>query len=430
MKEIQNSQVAFENWRRCSFSERSDLFLKLSEVLKKNKQSYARIIVEEMGKPLREAVAEIEKCALNCVYYAQNSEKFLQDEVIETEASRSFISYQPLGIILAIMPWNFPFWQVIRFAAPTLMAGNVAILKHASNVPKCSKAIESAFLEAGFPKGVFTSLLISAQDAQKLIQDPLIAAVTLTGSTPAGRAVAALCGQYLKKCVLELGGSDPFVILSDADIDTAVETAVRSRTINAGQSCVAAKRFIVEKSIQNVFEQKFVKKMKDLVVGDPLDPKTDIGPLSRIDLRDELHKQVTKSIAMGAKVLCGGEIHNAGGAFYPPTVLTEVKKGMPAYDEELFGPVAAIIAANSDDEALKIANDSIYGLGATVFTANRATGEKIAKEHLNAGLCFVNSMVKSDPRMPFGGIKQSGFGRELSTVGIREFVNIKTVWID
>lgn len=428
MIELSHAEKAFESWKLMSFSDRSALFRNLSTVLMKNRDSYARTITEEMGKPIREALAEIEKCAYGCTFYAENAERFLMDEVVQTEALRSTVSYRPLGIILAIMPWNYPFWQVFRFAAPTLMAGNVSVLKHASNVPKCSKAIENAFVAAGFPKDVFTSLLISATEAQNLIADRRIAAVTLTGSTAAGKKVAEQCGKFLKKCVLELGGSDPFVVLSDANIDEAVRIGVQSRTLNAGQSCIAAKRFIVERSVQKTFEQKFVERMKSLIVGDPMKMETQIGPIARVDLRDELHNQVQKSVSKGAQLLCGGTLMD--GAFYPPTVLSDVKPGMPAYDEELFGPVAAIITANSNDEALTIANDTLFGLGASVFTQDKNRGEKIAREHLDAGLCFVNSMVRSDPRLPFGGIKQSGYGRELSTFGIREFVNIKTVWVE
>ncbi|HXF99607.1 MAG TPA: NAD-dependent succinate-semialdehyde dehydrogenase, partial [Bacteroidota bacterium] len=361
--------------------------------------------------------------------YADNAAKFLESEVIATDASKSFVTFQPLGILLAIMPWNFPFWQVFRAAAPALMAGNTVVLKHASNVSGCALEIEKLLREAGLPLGVFSTLLLSSSRVNMLIEHPLVRAVTITGSTAAGKAVAAKAGAMLKKTVLELGGSDPYIVLEDANLDEAVATCVASRLINNGQSCIAAKRFIVVESVKKRFEEMFVERMKAQNVGDPLDPSVAVGPLARRDLRDELHHQVRRSIEKGARLLCGGEVPSGRGAFYPPTVLTNVAKGMPAYDEELFGPVAAIISAKDEADAIRIANDSAFGLGAAVFTSNLQKGERIAAEELEAGSCFVNAFVRSDPRLPFGGIKDSGYGRELSVFGIREFVNIKTVWV-
>jgi succinate-semialdehyde dehydrogenase/glutarate-semialdehyde dehydrogenase len=383
----------------------------------------------EMGKPIKDGIAEAEKCAWVCDYYAENAEKFLEDEVIETDATKSYVSYQPLGVVLAIMPWNFPFWQVFRFAAPSLMAGNVGLLKHASNVFGCALAIEDVFTQAGFPKNTFRSLLVGSSNVNKIIDHPLIKAVTLTGSVPAGKAVARKAGAVLKKTVLELGGSDPYLILEDADLENAARVCALSRLINSGQSCIAAKRFIVVEQIQDKFEEFLIKEMKKYKMGDPLDETTQIGPQSRFDLRDALHKQVTKSIEKGARCILGGEIPNNKGAFYPPTILTNVKKGMPAYEEELFGPVASIITVKNEDEAIEVANDSIFGLGASIFTKNIQKGNKIARENIQAGCCFVNTYVRSDPRLPFGGIKESGYGRELSYHGIKEFVNIKTVYL-
>jgi len=383
----------------------------------------------EMGKPIKDGISEVNKCAWVCDYYAENAKNFLQDEVIETDASKSYVSYQPLGIILAIMPWNFPFWQVFRFAAPGLMAGNVGLLKHASNVFGCALAIEDVFKRAGFPKNTFRSLLVGSSLVNKIIDHPHIKAVTLTGSVPAGKSVARKAGSVLKKTVLELGGSDPYLILEDADLEKAAQICALSRLINSGQSCIAAKRFIVVEQIRDQFEELLIKEMKSYKMGDPLDETTQIGPQARFDLRDALHDQVTKSIEKGAKCILGGIIPNDTGAFYPPTLLTDVKTGMPAYEEELFGPVGSIIIAKSEEEAIKVANDSIFGLGASVFTQNVEKGNKIAREEIQAGCCFVNTYVRSDPRLPFGGIKESGYGRELSSHGIKEFVNIKTIYL-
>lgn len=418
-----------EQWRSTEFAERARLLNRAADVLRDKKQEFGKLMSEEMGKTLREAEGEIEKCAWVCEFYADNGEKFLAPEEIDSDASVSRIVFKPLGTVLAVMPWNFPFWQVFRFAAPGLMAGNTALLKHASNVTGCAMAIESVFKSAGFPEHVFRTLVIESKSVARVIENPKVHAVTLTGSTPAGRAVASKAGEMLKKSVLELGGSDPYVVLADADLDSCVETCVNSRLINGGQSCIAAKRFIVEQSVLQDFTDRFVKLMRDKVMGDPADEKSDFGPQARIDLRDALHQQVQDSVKCGASLALGGEIPDGKGAWYPATVLTDVGPGMPAYDDELFGPVAAIIAAGNEEEALRIANDTAFGLGAAVFTSDSARGQKIAEDSLQAGACFVNALVKSDPRLPFGGIKDSGYGRELSQLGIREFVNAKTVYV-
>jgi len=426
---IENSHQAFLSWRRTDITERAALMKTAGEILRDQAEGYAKLMAREMGKPVRDGRAEAQKCAWVCDYYADNTERFLQDEVIETDAARSFVTYQPIGVVLAVMPWNFPFWQVLRFAAPAIMAGNTGLLKHASNVPGCALAIEALFRRAGFPEGVFRTLVIGSGQVDAVIENPLVRAVTLTGSTPAGRAVASKAGEMLKKTVLELGGSDPYVILEDADTGTAAEMCATSRLINAGQSCIAAKRFVVVAPQRERFEKLFVEHMARVKPGDPADEKTTMGPMARSDLRDELHEQVKRSIELGARCLLGGEVPGGKGAYYPPTVLTDVKKGMPAYDEELFGPVASIIPVKDEDEAISVANDSVFGLGAAVFTRDLARGERVAAEELEAGCCFVNSFVKSDPRLPFGGVKESGYGRELSHYGQKEFVNIKTVYV-
>ena len=423
---LNRADRAFRTWRNTGYGERAALMLRASEVLKTRCDEFAELMALEMGKPIQQGRAEIDKCALVCSYYAQHAEAFLTDEIIETEAKKSFAAYQPLGVVLAVMPWNFPFWQVFRFAAPALMAGNAGVLKHASNVTGCALAIEQVFREAGFAEDLFQILKIGNDQVGAVIEHPAVSAVTLTGSGAAGRAVAAQAGQALKKTVLELGGSDPYIILDDADLDIAIPACVDSRLINSGQSCIAAKRFIVLESIKEEFEGQFVERMKQRKMGDPLDEQNDMGPLARTDLRDELHRQVEESIKEGATCLLGGSIPDIDGAYYPATVLTHVKSGMPAYEQELFGPVAAIISARDEREAVEIANDSQFGLGAAVFTRDVARGERIARE-LEAGCCFVNDYVKSDPRLPFGGIKESGYGRELSHAGIREFINIKAV---
>ena len=418
---------SFHSWRQTDFIQRAVCMKNLQAKLLEKKEELAGIIVAEMGKVKREALGEVEKCALACAYYAENAESFLKNEPIKTEASESYITYQPIGTVLAVMPWNFPFWQVFRFLAPALMAGNTGVLKHSSNVSGCALAIEQLVSEAGFPENVFRTLLISSNTVKTVIENPLIKAVTLTGSTPAGRSVASSAGSVLKKSVLELGGSDPYLILEDADIETAARLCVTSRLLNAGQSCIGAKRFIVADAIYEPFKAEFVRLMGNATFGDPLDSQTTIGPLARPDLRDELHLQVVKSREMGAKILLGGYIPQQKAPFYPPTVLENVLPGMPAYQEELFGPVAVLFRVKSHEEAIQIANDTVFGLGAGVFTANRTKGKLLAEKGLEAGCVFVNDFVKSDPRLPFGGLKESGYGRELSAIGIREFVNVKTV---
>lgn len=426
---IEQAHQAFLTWRTTSFAERAKLMKAAASVLRDGKEQYARLMAEEMGKPVRDGRAETDKCAWICDYYAENAERFLAAEPIETEATESFVTFQPLGVVLAVMPWNFPLYQVFRFAVPGLMAGNTGVLKHASNVPGSALAIEEVFAKAGFPDNVFRTLLIGSAMVNDVIDHPRIVAVTLTGSTAAGKAVAQKAGEALKKTVLELGGSDAYLILEDADLELAVEACVTSRLINAGQSCIAAKRFIVPDKVRGEFERRFVELMKSKTMGDPLAEATDLGPQARHDLRDDLHRQVRASIDKGAQCLLGGEIPDSPGAFYPPTVLSGVTKGMPAYDEELFGPVAAIIPVKDDDEAIRVANDSEFGLGAAVFTKDAKRGEVIAATQLEAGCCFVNAFVRSDPRLPFGGVKTSGYGRELGQFGIREFVNIKTVYV-
>ncbi|MXV52148.1 aldehyde dehydrogenase family protein [Pedobacter sp. HMF7647] len=428
LKKIGQTHKAWQSWKLTTLQERAACLKNISSVLYKQRDELAKLMALEMGKPLKAGIAEIEKCAVACDYYAQHSEEFLKDEFIKTDASKSFATFEPLGVVLAIMPWNFPFWQVFRFLAPALMAGNCGLLKHASNVPGCALAIENIINEAGLPKFVFQTLLISGEEVASVIENPMIKAVTLTGSTEAGMKVASKAASLIKKTVLELGGSDPYIILEDADLELAATTCVESRLINSGQSCIAAKRFIPVKAIEKEFIALFKEKMLAKVMGDPLEEGTDIGPQARADLRDQLHEQVTKSIEAGAKCIIGGKVPAGKNAFYPPTILTNIKKGMPAFDEELFGPVASIIPAKNEEEAIKIANDSTFGLGAAVFTRDLKRGEGIAKQ-LDAGSCFINELVKSDPRLPFGGIKQSGYGRELGSFGIREFVNIKTIYV-
>ncbi|MAO86490.1 MAG: succinate-semialdehyde dehydrogenase [Euryarchaeota archaeon] len=420
---------AFNSWRKTSFSSRGELLKNAAVILQSNKEEFGRLMSLEMGKPYSQSLAEVVKCAKGCEYYADNTEEILADRIIETDASKSYVSHQPIGIVLAVMPWNFPFWQVFRFAAPALMAGNVGVLKHASNVQGCALAIEKIFVESGFPENVFRALVISSKNVESVINNPLVKAVTLTGSTPAGRAVASQSGAALKKTVLELGGSDPYVILKDADLDQAVEACVIGRLLNTGQSCIAAKRFIVVADVLGDFQERLIDEMRVKKWGDPFEEDIDLGPMVDESARDELHSQVVKSIEGGAEVLLGGAVPDNPGAYYPATVLGNVRPGMPAFDEELFGPVAAVIAAENEAEAIKLANQTPFGLGAAVFTSDIKKGEKIASEELEAGSCFVNDFVRSDPRLPFGGIKASGYGRELSSNGILEFVNSKTVYI-
>ncbi|MEZ5009323.1 MAG: NAD-dependent succinate-semialdehyde dehydrogenase [Chitinophagales bacterium] len=425
---IDQTAAAYQNWKNKSFEERAKLMNRAAEVLEENKEAYAQLATREMGKIIGQARKEIEKCAWVCRYYADNTETLLANEIVKTDASKSYVTYQPMGIVLAVMPWNFPFYQVIRFTVPALMAGNVGVLKHASNVQGCAQALEELFNKAGFPKGVFNNLNIASKQVKLVIENKHIVAVTLTGSDPAGRSVAAIAGENLKKTVLELGGSDAYVIVEDADLEKATDLATFGRLQNNGQTCIAAKRFIVVEAIYDDFLHQFKTKMEAAKMGEPTDADTYYGPMARIDLRDELHEQVQKSIEQGAKLVLGGKIPNRKGAYYPATILAEVKPGMEAFHNELFGPVAAVIKAKNEAHAIDLANNSQFGLGAGVITGNKARGEKIALQ-LEAGNCFVNTLVASDPRLPFGGIKNSGYGRELSAHGIREFMNTKTVWV-
>ncbi len=426
---LRAARAAFGSWRRTTFPERAAALRRAGALLRARKHELARLMAIEMGKPLAQGRAESEKCAWVCDYYAEEGAGFLAPEAVATDASRSYAAFEPLGVVLAVMPWNFPLWQVFRFAAPALMAGNAGLLKHASNVCGCALAIERILHDAGVPQDVFRALLVGSGRVASIIEAPEVAAVTLTGSTPAGRSVARAAGAALKKTVLELGGSDPYLVLEDADLELAVESCVASRLINGGQSCIAAKRFIVLEAVRKRFEERFVETMRGKRMGDPLEEGVDLGPQARRDLRDELHGQVERSTARGARVLLGARLPAGKGAFYPPSVLTDVAPGMPAYDEELFGPVAAIIAVPDEREAVRVANDTPFGLGAAVFTRDLGRGERIAREELAAGSCFVNAFVKSDPRLPFGGIRESGYGRELSRFGIREFVNVKTIYV-
>ncbi len=424
---LKASEKAFTAWREVPLKERSKLLKAVAQELRKQQANLAELATLEMGKPIAQSSAEVAKCARTFDYYAKEGPAMLADQTVETE-TRSFISFQPLGTVLAVMPWNFPYWQVFRCAAPILMGGNAMLLKHASNVSGCALAIEKVFVAAGAPKGLFQTLLLPSSEVEDLIAEPQIHAVTFTGSTSAGAKVAAAAAAHIKKQVLELGGSDAYIILEDADLDLAVKICAEARLVNSGQSCVAAKRFIVVKSLRKEFEQRMTEVFNKIRWGgDPLDKTMDIGPMARLDLRDSLQEQVTESVAAGAKILCGGAIPDGPGAFYPPTVLTNVKKGMPAYDEELFGPVAAIIEARDEADALRKANDSIYGLGGAIFSKDKKRAAMLAARELQAGSCFVNAQVHSDPRLPFGGTKKSGYGRELGLFGIREFVNIKTV---
>lgn len=430
---LERADAAQRAWAERPIGERTDMLLAVAGHLRGGVEEYAGLMAREMGKPLADGRSEVEKCAWVCDYYAENAADFLADEPIESDAARSWVTYRPLGLVLAIMPWNFPFWQLFRFAAPALAAGNGVLLKHASNVPGCSLALQQIFHDAldgsGASPELFRSLLIDSDVVGDIVEHPRVRAVTLTGSTRAGRAVAAEAGEQLKPIVLELGGSDPYLVLEDADLEAAAEACVTSRLINSGQSCIAAKRFVVVDAVRARFESLVVEKMAAITMGDPMDEDVDIGPMARHDLRDTLHDQVERSVAEGAGLLLGGEIPEGPGAYYPPTVLTDVGPGMAAYSEELFGPVAAILPVADEEEAIQVANDTSFGLGAAVFTCDVARGETIAATRLEAGSCFVNDFVRSDPRLPFGGIKESGYGRELSRHGIREFVNAKTVWI-
>jgi succinate-semialdehyde dehydrogenase / glutarate-semialdehyde dehydrogenase len=425
---IEAAHRAYLAWRTTSFAERAKPMRETARLLRARAGQYGRLMAEEMGKPITGALAEVEKCAGACDYFAEHAETFLAPEPIPIEgAESSFVAFQPIGVVLAVMPWNFPFWQVFRFLAPGLMAGNAGVLKHASNVPGCALAIEDLIRHAGFPDDLFRTLMIGSRAVERVIEHPCIRAVTLTGSDAAGRAVARKAGECLKKTVLELGGSDPYLVLEDADVERAAALSTKARLINSGQSCIAGKRFIVVEALRERFETLFAEKMQAAVIGDPMDEVAEVGPMARHDLRDALHKQVEDSIAMGARLLCGGKIPDGPGAYYPPTVLADVRKGMPAYDEEIFGPVAAVIVAKDEADAVAIANDSRFGLGAGIITADLARGEKLAVEAIEAGAVFVNGAVGSHVALPFGGVKSSGYGRELSHYGIKEFVNIKTV---
>jgi len=426
---LQRAADTFSEYRKVPFAERARMMLKAGAILESEKENYARIMTTEMGKTFRSAVDEAAKCAWVCRYYAENAERFLTDEVVETSASRSYIRYQPLGVVLAVMPWNFPFWQVLRFAAPALMAGNVGLLKHASIVPQSALMIEEVFRKAGFPEGAFQTLLIGSQKVERILDDPRVAAATLTGSEGAGVQVGMAAAKSIKKVVLELGGSDPFIVMPSANLDAAVTNAVKARIFNNGQSCIAAKRFIVAEKIADEFEGKFASKMETLKVGDPFDEKTELGPLATADGVTDLDRDVQKTIKAGARVLTGGKPLDRPGNYYAPTVLTNIPKESPAYREELFGPVASVFRARDLDHAIQIANDSRFGLGASAWTNDKTERERFIND-LESGMVFINRMVASDPRIPFGGVKWSGHGRELGAHGIREFTNIKTVWIE
>jgi len=427
-EKLQRAADTFCSYRHTTFAERESQMMRAAEILETEKNDFARMMTTEMGKPIKGAVGEIEKCARVCRYYAENAGQHLVDEVVETNAKASYIRFQPLGPVLAVMPWNFPFWQVFRFAAPALMAGNVGLLKHSSNVPQCALAIEEIFRQSGFPEGAFQTLLIGSEAVGPILEDSRVVAATLTGSEPAGRSVASLAGKQIKKTVLELGGSDPFIVMPSANLDEAVTTAVKARTINNGQSCIAAKRFIVASEIYDEFERRFVEAMKGLHVGDPLKESTDIGPLATEQILKDVDDQVKTSVASGALVLTGGKKIDGPGNFYEPTVLVNIPHDSPAYCEEVFGPVALLFRVSSIDEAIELANNTTFGLGASAWTDDEQQRERFINE-LEAGCVFINAMVASDPRLPFGGIKNSGYGRELGEFGIREFVNVKTVWI-
>jgi succinate-semialdehyde dehydrogenase/glutarate-semialdehyde dehydrogenase len=425
---IEAAHAAHLEWRQTSFAHRAGLMRSAASLLESRAEEYGRLMALEMGKPIRDGVGEAKKCALGCNFYAEHAEAYLAPQPVELgDGRKAGVVFNPLGVLLAVMPWNFPFWQVIRFAAPALMAGNAGVLKHAANVPGCALALEQLFRDAGFPEHLFRAFLINNKAVEHVIEHRLVRAVSLTGSCGAGRAVASVAGRCLKKCVLELGGSDAYLVLEDSDIAFAAAVGARGRLVNGGQSCIAAKRFIVIESRRTDFERALAAEMAKAKMGDPLDETTTLGPMARHDLRDSLHEQVRASVERGARCLLGGAVPEGKGAFYPATVLTDVKKGMPAYDEEMFGPVASIISARDEQHAVELANDSEFGLGGGIFTRDLARGEKLASERIESGLVFVNAPVESNPKLPFGGIKDSGYGRELSSFGIQEFVNIKTV---
>ncbi|MBE15705.1 MAG: NAD-dependent succinate-semialdehyde dehydrogenase [Dokdonia sp.] len=426
---IATAHQTFQNWKKTSLDERITLMRKLADIFDQNKETYAKMATQEMGKTIGQARSEIEKCAMICRYYADNIHTLVKDDMVATEATKSYVTFQPLGVILAVMPWNFPFYQVIRFAVPAVMAGNTGVLKHASNVQGCAMALENAFAKAGFPTGVFTNLNIASDAVENVIENDHIVAVTLTGSDPAGRSVASIAGKHLKKTVLELGGSDAYIVLDDADLDKATDLATYGRLQNNGQTCIAAKRFVVLASIYDEFITQYTQKMEAATMGDPLDENTYYGPMARVDLRDELHEQVEETIAQGGRLVTGGKIPKQKGAYYPATILADLTPGMTGFDQELFGPVASVIKAKDEEEAIRLANNSQFGLGSGVITGDSLRGEQIALR-LEAGNSFVNKLVASDPRLPFGGIKTSGYGRELAKYGIREFMNTKSIWIE
>jgi len=428
-EKVQRALDTFYEYRKTSFEERSWMLLRAADILEEEAEEFGRLMTSEMGKTLAAATAEAKKCARGCRYYAENAESFMADEEVELEGARAFIRYEPLGPILAVMPWNFPFWQVFRHAAPALMAGNVILLKHASNVPQCALAIEDIIHRAGFPEGVFQTLLIGSGQVQDVIEDPRVRAVTLTGSEGAGRSVGAEAGENIKPSVLELGGSDPFIVMPSADLEKAISSAVTSRTLNNGQSCINAKRIIVHQEIAGEFERRFVESMEALRVGDPMSGDTDMGPLATRDILDDVDGQVRKSVEAGARVLTGGEPMDEPGNFYPPTVITDIPEGSPAYSEEIFGPVASLFKVKDIEEAIRVANDTTFGLGSSAWTTDPEEQERFIDE-VEAGMVYINRMVESTPEIPFGGAKNSGYGRELSYYGIREFTNVKTVWID
>lgn len=427
-EKLQLAADTFRTYRNTPIAERARLMQRAADILEAEKHALGKMMTEEMGKPIKAAVAEAEKCALVCRYYSENAQHHLADLVVETNARKSYVHFQPLGPVLAVMPWNFPFWQVFRFAAPALMAANVGLLKHASNVPQCALAIEDIFARAGFPKGAFQTLLVGSDAVEGILNDRRVVAATLTGSEPAGRSVASIAGKQIKKTVLELGGSDPFIVMPSANLEEAVTTAVKARTINNGQSCIAAKRFIVEAEIYDEFERRFVSKMRALKIGDPMEESTDIGPLATPQIVDDLDEQVKGAVASGARVLTGGKKLDRAGNFYEPTVLVDLDSNAPVSCEEIFGPVATLFRASDINEAIRIANVTQFGLGAAAWT-NDAKEQAQFIEEIEAGSVFINGMVASDPRLPFGGVKNSGYGRELAEFGIREFVNIKTIWV-
>jgi succinate-semialdehyde dehydrogenase / glutarate-semialdehyde dehydrogenase len=427
-EKLQLAAETFRTYRRTPFDERRRMMMRAAEILENEKNAFAKIMTTEMGKPIKAAVSEAEKCAWVCRYYAEHAQHHLADQTVDTNARKSYVHFQPLGPVLAVMPWNFPFWQVFRFAAPALMAGNAGLLKHASNVPQCALAIEEIFTRAGFPKGAFQTLLIGSDAVERILNDARVAAATLTGSEPAGASVASIAGKQIKKTVLELGGSDPFIVMPSANLDEAVTTAVKARTINNGQSCIAAKRFIVAAEIYEEFERRFVDEMRALNIGDPMEESTDIGPLATPQIVKDLEEQVQRAVAAGARVLTGGKRPDRPGNFYEPTVLVNLDLKAPVSCEETFGPVATLFRASDIDEAIQIANATTFGLGSSAWTNDPKEQSQFIEE-LEAGSVFINGMVASDPRLPFGGVKRSGYGRELAEFGIREFVNIKTVWI-